>query len=502
MILALVFRPAISDELREAELRNSIVIVTVNGPRNPFRSGSGFVVQSQSDISYVVTNADLIGQQASVNVIAPISGEVVDAQVMHVDSELNFALLKVADFTGRALVFGANPAIGDQVWSAIKWPAQDNSLGLARGRVLNPTGTDTADSVRVIDHSANISGSVGSVLLNDCGQVVGLNMKPGQVGARTSALDSVTLRNLLARLNVRTEQASGACIPVMVQAQRQALIASAEAERATAEAERAQKVAEEMEVRLAASNQRNASLEAEARAARSRAEEAAAAADEARKNAAEIRIELERRTATLQAETAALVRLMERDRQVAQERFDDALAQQRMDAETRERLLLIGIGLFLVAAVVVIGLLLRGRSNAVANMALPATGGSAGAEAQHKGHTELHKQDLVEYVLDGRDEDGIRYLLRISGDQLVANDGVVIGRNPQDSPYIINHADVSRKHARMKVMKNRVFIEDLGSTNGTSVNGQSIDDKGPVSIDNGDQIIIGSVVMKLRVLGA
>jgi pSer/pThr/pTyr-binding forkhead associated (FHA) protein len=108
----------------------------------------------------------------------------------------------------------------------------------------------------------------------------------------------------------------------------------------------------------------------------------------------------------------------------------------------------------------------------------------------------------VEYVLDGRDEDGIRYLLRISGDQMVNPEGVIIGRNPQDSPYIINHADVSRKHARMKVMKNRVFIEDLGSTNGTSVNGQSIDDKGPVSITNGDQIIIGSVVMKLRVLGA
>jgi len=115
--------------------------------------------------------------------------------------------------------------------------------------------------------------------------------------------------------------------------------------------------------------------------------------------------------------------------------------------------------------------------------------------------TEMHRQELAEYVLDGRDDDGIRYLLRISGDQLVKNsDGVIIGRNPKDSPYIINHADVSRKHARIKVENNRVFIEDLGSTNGTSVNGQSIDDKGLVSVSSGDQIIIGSVVMKLRVM--
>ncbi|MFP6807619.1 MAG: FHA domain-containing protein [Pseudomonadales bacterium] len=80
--------------------------------------------------------------------------------------------------------------------------------------------------------------------------------------------------------------------------------------------------------------------------------------------------------------------------------------------------------------------------------------------------------------------------------------GIIIGRNPKDSPYIINHADVSRKHARMKVMKNWVFIEDLGSTNGTSVNGRSIEDKGPVSVNSGDQIIIGSVVMNLRVLSS
>ncbi|MFT5209882.1 MAG: pSer/pThr/pTyr-binding forkhead associated (FHA) protein [Flavobacterium sp.] len=51
-------------------------------------------------------------------------------------------------------------------------------------------------------------------------------------------------------------------------------------------------------------------------------------------------------------------------------------------------------------------------------------------------------------------------------------------------------------------MKKRAFIEDLGSTNGTSVNGQNIDDKGPVSVSSGDQIIIGSVAMKLRVLNS
>ena len=49
-------------------------------------------------------------------------------------------------------------------------------------------------------------------------------------------------------------------------------------------------------------------------------------------------------------------------------------------------------------------------------------------------------------------------------------------------------------------MKNRLFIEDLESTNGTVVNGQSISNRGLVSIGDGDQIIVGSIVMNLRIL--
>ena len=123
---------------------------------------------------------------------------------------------------------------------------------------------------------------------------------------------------------------------------------------------------------------------------------------------------------------------------------------------------------------------------------------SENAASRSKPATQIALSSLSEYVLEGRDEEGVRYLLRISGDKVAR--GIIIGRNPDDSPYIINHVDVSRRHARLKSKKNRVFIEDLGSTNGTSVNGHNIEGKGPVSIVNGDQIIIGSIVMKLKIL--
>jgi pSer/pThr/pTyr-binding forkhead associated (FHA) protein len=116
------------------------------------------------------------------------------------------------------------------------------------------------------------------------------------------------------------------------------------------------------------------------------------------------------------------------------------------------------------------------------------------------GMTDEHNDRLIQFVLDGSDENETRFLLRFSEDNMNGSEGVVIGRSPGSSPYIINHLDISRKHFCLKIVKDQIFIEDLRSTNGTSLNGRAIGNKGPAAIDSGDQIIIGSVVMTLRVL--
>ena len=115
--------------------------------------------------------------------------------------------------------------------------------------------------------------------------------------------------------------------------------------------------------------------------------------------------------------------------------------------------------------------------------------------------TDEHNEELIQFVLDGRDENESRFLLRFSEDNMGGPEGVVIGRNPGSSPYIINHLDISREHFCLKIAKDQIFIEDLRSTNGTSLNGRAIGNEGPVVVDSGDQIIIGSVVMNFRVLG-
>jgi two-component system, cell cycle response regulator len=70
----------------------------------------------------------------------------------------------------------------------------------------------------------------------------------------------------------------------------------------------------------------------------------------------------------------------------------------------------------------------------------------------------------------------------------------IVGRAP-DSRVALLDGEVSRHHARLRVEGGRAEVEDLGSTNGTQVNGSVI--RGPVELRAGDRLAIGGHVLKL-----
>ena len=487
----------------ETSLTNSIVSVQVMKGRDVARQTSGFVVQADRFNGYIVTNAEVVGEADSLTVTVPGTGGRLVAQVVRTDLSNDYALLKVNGLDLPPLEFAtAEPSSGEVVWTAAKINGGEQ-VSLSKG--LLRTGFKLAhDQTGWYQHTASNPASGGSVLLNECGHVLGLNFLNPAGDGSTRAVDMSTMYELLSEQNIQPTVTSSQCVSEVVKAQEKAEAASAEARRAQTEAVRAQEVARELEKELNASKRSNDGLIRQTQIARERADEAMAAAERAKARADNTQRELEEKTLVLREETQALLKAFEEERVQAEARFQDLLQSQQESAASRERILLAFSG----ALIIVIGFVLfLGRVRNGGGTSAPRTVVSSrlASGIEHNpdisGKTELHRQELAEYVLDGRDDDGIRYLLRISGDQLVKHsDGVIIGRNPKDSPYIINHADVSRKHARIKVENNRVFIEDLGSTNGTSVNGQSIDDKGLVSVSSGDQIIIGSVVMKLRVM--
>lgn len=73
----------------------------------------------------------------------------------------------------------------------------------------------------------------------------------------------------------------------------------------------------------------------------------------------------------------------------------------------------------------------------------------------------------------------------------------LIGRD-RDCTIRIDSATLSRHHARITVMNGEVTVEDLGSKNGTHVNGRQVDQ--PVALEDGDELQVGSVTMVYRTL--
>ena len=69
--------------------------------------------------------------------------------------------------------------------------------------------------------------------------------------------------------------------------------------------------------------------------------------------------------------------------------------------------------------------------------------------------------------------------------------GLVIGRM-EPSGLIINNPEISRQHARISHQLGVYFIEDLGSKNGTKINGHPI--LGSQALANGDLIQLGAEI--------
>lgn len=68
---------------------------------------------------------------------------------------------------------------------------------------------------------------------------------------------------------------------------------------------------------------------------------------------------------------------------------------------------------------------------------------------------------------------------------------ISIGRDVSND-FIINDVEISRRHARLYLQGTQYIIEDLGSTNGTFINGQRL--SGPHVLRTGDVILLGENV--------
>jgi hypothetical protein len=70
---------------------------------------------------------------------------------------------------------------------------------------------------------------------------------------------------------------------------------------------------------------------------------------------------------------------------------------------------------------------------------------------------------------------------------------IVVGRSSELDMVLVEDM-VSRRHAKITVTGDQIFIQDLGSTNGTFVNGEKVK---RARLQEGDRILIGTSIIKL-----
>lgn len=223
-----------SDTIRQAQ--DSVVrlvVMTQEGKKHVTSYGSGFVVDQQGRI---VTNLHVV--QGATDIFVVDRGIKDDdgknARVIARSASLDLALLEAPAMTERAplKIFKGNPVEVAQTAWAIGFPGVADEVSQSREQIeanfIAPSVTngiiskiattknwgDESTDVKILQHSAAVNhGNSGGPLLDDCGEVIGVNT---QIDARdgntiNKALNVSELTEFLSKNNIKFAEGDGKC---------------------------------------------------------------------------------------------------------------------------------------------------------------------------------------------------------------------------------------------------------------------------------------------------
>ena len=508
-------------------LRASIVqIVVMDASGEVRRVRSGFAI---STAGHVATVAHGVVNESRITVVPLETREAMPARLVHSNQRADVALLAVDGLEQTPLALAKDGfAAGRLVYSAGVWGEPGQTLlaatatatgnlpaSISEGAVGQHSEIPAASgrpAVSLIMHNAMIpAAGYGGPLLNECGEVAGVNRGAPDVSARRLRDDRApetvvygaagsAIAGLLLPAGIAFAQSETECAPARSVAQAQAAEAQAQAEAAAAEAGEAQAQAERAERQA---EEKGAELEARQQAldaAEDRVSELQAQYDEAVRTGAEA-------AETLQAELAgASAQREEAQAAVSAAQEELAALRTQREAEAQANRVFWGVAavvvllLAVLVAIVVVRLRRRSRDlESVRQQAVRAEQDAAEAQrAAQRAQAEAEAPLAVpDCLLAGETSSGQPVSVKLPG-RLLAGEGAVIGRSPRNATFLIDDETLSREHARMSVEAEAgLRIQDLGSTNGTRLNGRRLQPETPASVANEDVIELGGV--KLRV---
>ena len=512
----------------EQSVRESLVEVRgVNRIKREYPIAAGFVVNSNG---FVVTVAQQALVQASKVVVAPLFGagatfEVTQSQ-FHPSLEL--AVLHAPGLRRSPISLGDAHSKWQNVLVPLK---RDDQFAWSRGRigsfVMRPVQAYDQTKHRFITHNADLESPMGygTPLLDEQGRVVGVNHRNPDLGikalsrkikpeGKTFAVPASDLASFLKSRNIVFEAAQ------MTNTSSRPPFQDDTRGRAVAESlappVRSQPDLEDARARLEREREARLNAEAAARSARQKAHEMARLANEAESRSAASEQEKEAarqaaRTASAEAEVA------EKSAQDAQRRADEAekmakeledrvaaevLARKAADEDAektrRNLIVVVVIGAVVVLILLVAWFAYSRRSSAKLEDAEVAIADARDeAKIAQQVAADAIKPAPFACLLEGRASKNRRFTVKIPADALGAADGVILGRNPRHSAIVIDDKNISREHAKLTVADDKLYIEDLNSTNGTFVNNAKISAGQRMAVHSGFVVGLGPISFKV-----
>ncbi len=113
---------------------------------------------------------------------------------------------------------------------------------------------------------------------------------------------------------------------------------------------------------------------------------------------------------------------------------------------------------------------------------------------------ERETASFPDIVLHGYGLSSNEIRIKVRGKMLAQNtEGVILGRS-SDADCVIVEDSVSRQHARMSLINDKIMIEDLNSLNGTIVDGVKLTPREKHSLSQGSKIVFGDVKLAMAIL--
>ncbi len=439
------------------------VVRVINQTRSGVGTGSGTVINANGD---VLTNRHVTEGSNNLFVISEFSNGEQPARIVWESEEKDLALIRALGLgLPAATLFSGEPEKGAPVF-ALGYPGAADLGSLA----LDATLTDgllgrvfqssRGWNVTILQHNAEInSGNSGGPLFDDCGRVIGVNTAgPAETGTRGINWSS-HIKEAIALLRARGIEFSSEASPCVAAAPSSS--GAGVDEQARAQAEQATQAVEDVRSGINSATQT-------AQDARTQAEQATQAVEDVRGG-------VESATQTAQ------------DAQAQAEQAAQAVEEARSVGRLTNTL----VALVAVVTLVALGLALRKPRQEIVRVA-----GQIAAPLSRLVQSVRRKKPAV--ALTGFDAQGRPVTLMLGRADLdTQQGGFTVGRHPLLVDQVLEGERLSKRHARFSGSNGSIFVEDLNSSNGTSVNGTVCPPFQPMQIQPGDMIDVGDIALRV-----